>query len=271
MSPGVPGNEGERYQRRRGPVRPPGGDPSTSRRSLSSTWTLGPGARAPGAAGRVPVGEESGRCDGQRQCIAAGSTGVPGRVQRGRRRTAEAPAGRPPRPRPAEVSLALADGSADVSPIAPLEISVTDGELAEVTRRRRRRHRRCAGAVAAAPGDTGPDVWTPEAPAGLRHQLHAHRDGDERRRRGGRRRPRRSPPSPRPRSPRRRSARSTGRPSASACRSASTSTTRSPTRPPSRATCVVTSSTPTDGVVELVQRHRGALPAVAVLAGRTSR
>jgi lipoprotein-anchoring transpeptidase ErfK/SrfK len=38
---------------------------------------------------------------------------------------AEAPA--------AQVSLALADGSADVSPAGPLEISVTDGELAEVT------------------------------------------------------------------------------------------------------------------------------------------
>jgi lipoprotein-anchoring transpeptidase ErfK/SrfK len=34
---------------------------------------------------------------------------------------------------PAQVSLSLADGSADVSPVVPLEISVTDGELAEVT------------------------------------------------------------------------------------------------------------------------------------------
>ena len=34
---------------------------------------------------------------------------------------------------------------------------------------------------------------------------------------------------------------------------------------------LVTSSTPTDGVVELVQRLRGPLPALAVLAGRTPR
>jgi lipoprotein-anchoring transpeptidase ErfK/SrfK len=34
---------------------------------------------------------------------------------------------------PAQVALAVADGSADVSPVVPLEVSVTDGELAEVT------------------------------------------------------------------------------------------------------------------------------------------
>ncbi len=34
---------------------------------------------------------------------------------------------------PAQVALAVADGSADVSPVAPLEISVTDGELAEAS------------------------------------------------------------------------------------------------------------------------------------------
>src|SRR4030095_4959807 len=38
---------------------------------------------------------------------------------------AEAPA--------AQLSLAMADGSADVSPVVPLEISVTDGDLADVT------------------------------------------------------------------------------------------------------------------------------------------
>jgi lipoprotein-anchoring transpeptidase ErfK/SrfK len=34
---------------------------------------------------------------------------------------------------PAQVTLAVADGSADVSPVVPLEISVTDGELADAT------------------------------------------------------------------------------------------------------------------------------------------
>src|SRR4051812_50108542 len=34
---------------------------------------------------------------------------------------------------PAQVALALADGSADVSPAVPLEISVTDGKLGDVT------------------------------------------------------------------------------------------------------------------------------------------
>jgi lipoprotein-anchoring transpeptidase ErfK/SrfK len=65
--------------------------------------------------------------------------------------------------KPAEVSLALADGSADVPPLAPLEITVTDGELAEVTL--------VDGTGAAVPGsvtppasDSGPAVWTPEAP-----------------------------------------------------------------------------------------------------------
>ena len=69
----------------------------------------------------------------------------------------------PPEAKPAEVSLALADGSADVPPLAPLEIAVTDGELAEVTL--------VDGTGAAVPGsvtppaaESGPAVWTPEAP-----------------------------------------------------------------------------------------------------------
>jgi lipoprotein-anchoring transpeptidase ErfK/SrfK len=64
---------------------------------------------------------------------------------------------------PAEVSLALADGSADVSPLAPLEIAVSDGELGEVTL--------VDGAGAAVPGSVVPPadaaaaaVWTPETP-----------------------------------------------------------------------------------------------------------
>jgi lipoprotein-anchoring transpeptidase ErfK/SrfK len=65
--------------------------------------------------------------------------------------------------KPAEVSLALADGSTDVSPVVPLEISVTDGELADVTL--------VDGAGTAVPGsltppadETAAAVWTPEAP-----------------------------------------------------------------------------------------------------------
>ncbi|TFV81306.1 hypothetical protein E4P40_16290 [Blastococcus sp. CT_GayMR20] len=64
---------------------------------------------------------------------------------------------------PAQVSLALADGSADVSPVVPLEISVTDGELAEVTL--------VDGAGTAVSGTLAPPadeaaaaVWTPETP-----------------------------------------------------------------------------------------------------------
>jgi lipoprotein-anchoring transpeptidase ErfK/SrfK len=63
---------------------------------------------------------------------------------------------------PASVAVAPADGAADVSPLEPLEISVTDGELAEVTV--------VDGAGAAVPGSvaesedqSGTEVWTPEA------------------------------------------------------------------------------------------------------------
>jgi lipoprotein-anchoring transpeptidase ErfK/SrfK len=62
----------------------------------------------------------------------------------------------------AQVSLSLADGSTDVSPVVPLQISVTDGELADVTL--------VDGAGAAVPGVVAADegaesaVWTPEAP-----------------------------------------------------------------------------------------------------------
>jgi lipoprotein-anchoring transpeptidase ErfK/SrfK len=62
---------------------------------------------------------------------------------------------------PAQVSLAVADGSADVSPVVPLEIAVTDGELggvkvvgadgAEVT-----------GTVEEVPEQDGTAVWTPD-------------------------------------------------------------------------------------------------------------
>ena len=63
---------------------------------------------------------------------------------------------------PAQVRVAPADGSADVSPAVPVEISVTGGELAEVT------VVDAAGAPVpgeVADGDTeGTEVWAPESP-----------------------------------------------------------------------------------------------------------
>lgn len=64
---------------------------------------------------------------------------------------------------PASVTVAPADGAADVSPVEPLEITVTDGELAEVTV--------VDGSGAAVTGEVaesadapGTEVWTPETP-----------------------------------------------------------------------------------------------------------
>ncbi len=62
---------------------------------------------------------------------------------------------------PPEVALAPADGSVDVSPVEPLEISVTGGELEEVAV--------VDGAGDPVPGAVqdapdGPDVWTPQDP-----------------------------------------------------------------------------------------------------------
>ncbi|MGY1754606.1 L,D-transpeptidase [Blastococcus sp. SYSU D01042] len=64
---------------------------------------------------------------------------------------------------PAELTVAPADGAVDVPPIAPLEIFVTEGELAEVT------VVDGAGApvegeVLEATDDAAADVWTPAAP-----------------------------------------------------------------------------------------------------------
>lgn len=63
---------------------------------------------------------------------------------------------------PPSVSVAPADGAADVSPVEPLEIAVTDGELAEVTV--------VDGAGTAVPGTvaesedrSGTEVWAPDA------------------------------------------------------------------------------------------------------------
>ncbi len=64
---------------------------------------------------------------------------------------------------PAALTLAPADGTADVSPIAPLEISVTEGELAEVTLVDEA-GAQVEGAVVEAADDAAADVWAPEAP-----------------------------------------------------------------------------------------------------------
>ncbi|WP_324278183.1 Ig-like domain-containing protein [Blastococcus brunescens] len=62
----------------------------------------------------------------------------------------------------AQVSLSVADGSADVSPVSPLEIAVSDGELTDVTLVDAA-GAQVPGAVADA-DDSGSGVWTPETP-----------------------------------------------------------------------------------------------------------
>ncbi len=64
---------------------------------------------------------------------------------------------------PASVTLAPADGAADVSPVEPLEISVTDGELAEVTVTDGA-GAQVTGAVADSAENPDAEVWTPETP-----------------------------------------------------------------------------------------------------------
>jgi lipoprotein-anchoring transpeptidase ErfK/SrfK len=64
---------------------------------------------------------------------------------------------------PPEIALAVADGSADVSPVVPLEISVTDGELADVQVVDGDGDE-VAGDVADAEAAPGTQVWTPETP-----------------------------------------------------------------------------------------------------------
>ncbi|MGY1773949.1 L,D-transpeptidase [Blastococcus sp. SYSU D00813] len=84
----------------------------------------------------------------------------------------------PPEAGPAEVALSVVDGSVDVSPVVPLEISVTDGELGEVTLTD------AAGApvpgtVADDPDAPEVDVWTPdvELAYGATYTLTASAEG----------------------------------------------------------------------------------------------
>jgi lipoprotein-anchoring transpeptidase ErfK/SrfK len=81
-------------------------------------------------------------------------------------------------PTPVSIEVSPADGAIDVSPTVPLEISVTDGELAEV--------RVVDGAGAEVPGSVADspeapdvDVWTPETPLayGAEYTLTATAEG----------------------------------------------------------------------------------------------
>jgi lipoprotein-anchoring transpeptidase ErfK/SrfK len=64
---------------------------------------------------------------------------------------------------PATVEVSPADGSADVSPTAPVEISVTDGELTDVTVVDGT-GAPVTGSVGDSPDDPATDVWTPDTP-----------------------------------------------------------------------------------------------------------
>jgi lipoprotein-anchoring transpeptidase ErfK/SrfK len=63
----------------------------------------------------------------------------------------------------AQVALAVADGTTDVSPVVPLEITVTDGELSDVTVTDDA-GTEVPGAVADSADQAGVDVWAPETP-----------------------------------------------------------------------------------------------------------
>src|SRR3954453_15738462 len=142
-----------------------------SNRSVARTWTLVTGPRSLMAPGRGSRGEDGqratdsrdhhGRSAGVSRRGAGGPAGGGGGGARGdgggggsTATAADAP--------PAQVALALADGSADVSPAVPLEISVTDRKLGEVTLVDEA-GAEVPGAVAAgAAPETA--VWTPETP-----------------------------------------------------------------------------------------------------------
>lgn len=70
-----------------------------------------------------------------------------------------------PTPAPAEVTLSLADGAVDVSPITPLEVTVASGELDDVTVADDA-GTEVAGSVEPEPGDPSTVVWTPETELG---------------------------------------------------------------------------------------------------------
>jgi lipoprotein-anchoring transpeptidase ErfK/SrfK len=81
---------------------------------------------------------------------------------------------------PAQVTVSPADGAADLSPVTPLEISVKEGELGEVTVVDGS-GAPVAGSVANSPGDPATDVWTPQTPLayGTRYTVTATASNDE--------------------------------------------------------------------------------------------
>ncbi len=83
-------------------------------------------------------------------------------------------------PRPAALSLTPADGAVDVAPGEPLAISVTDGELQDVTVTDEA-GAPVAGVVADSPGDPDVDVWTPEGELdyGAGYTLTARAEGTD--------------------------------------------------------------------------------------------
>ena len=82
-------------------------------------------------------------------------------------------------PPPVAVEVAPADGATDVSPSVPLEISVTDGELTDVSVVDGA-GAEVPGSVADSAGDPAVDVWTPETPLayGSSYTLTATAEGE---------------------------------------------------------------------------------------------
>ncbi|MDT0276384.1 L,D-transpeptidase [Blastococcus goldschmidtiae] len=80
---------------------------------------------------------------------------------------------------PAKVTVAPSDSAVDVEPLIPLEISVIDGDLAQVTVVDGA-GAPVEGALAEGQADTAPEVWTPETPLayGTRYTLTATATND---------------------------------------------------------------------------------------------
>src|SRR5215218_9145520 len=125
--------------------------------SSSIPWTLGPGARH---RAESAVRGESGQVRRTAAIIAAGAlVFLAGCSGDDSSKSGSDGAAAPD----AQVSLALADGSAGVSPVAPLEIAVTDGDLGDVTLVDGD-GTTVTGAVADSPDQEDTVVWTPDTP-----------------------------------------------------------------------------------------------------------
>jgi lipoprotein-anchoring transpeptidase ErfK/SrfK len=72
----------------------------------------------------------------------------------------------PPTVSPAQVALAPADGSVDLSPATPIRVTVTGGDLGDVTVTDVSDGAAVAGAVAPSADDPTTSVWTPDTPLG---------------------------------------------------------------------------------------------------------